>query len=133
MAQLSMFADQAPKAPAPTADLDRVRRKLAAFLTEAKARLGLANVTIKPVDIATMRATYDVVTARALASLDKLFFMAQPLMGQGAIGLFPKGVGVEKELAAAQQNWVVEYAKKPSVTQEGSSIILVSNLKHITQ
>ncbi len=36
MAQLSMFADEAPKAIAPTADLDRVRRKLAAFLTEAR-------------------------------------------------------------------------------------------------
>ncbi len=36
MAQLSMFADPTPKAPAPTADLDRVRRKLAAFLAEAR-------------------------------------------------------------------------------------------------
>jgi hypothetical protein len=35
MAQLRMFADQAPPKAAPTADLDRVRRKLAAFLTEA--------------------------------------------------------------------------------------------------
>jgi hypothetical protein len=30
-----MFADQAPTPAAPTADVDRVRRKLAAFLTEA--------------------------------------------------------------------------------------------------
>jgi len=36
MTQLGMFADQAPKVAAPTADLDRVRRKLAAFLSEAR-------------------------------------------------------------------------------------------------
>jgi hypothetical protein len=36
MAQLSMFADQAPPKTAPTADLDRVRRKLSAFLSEAR-------------------------------------------------------------------------------------------------
>lgn len=36
MAQLRMFADEAPPPPAATADLDRVRRKLAAFLTEAR-------------------------------------------------------------------------------------------------
>lgn len=36
MAQLSMFADQAAPAPTPTADLDRVRRKLAAFPAEAR-------------------------------------------------------------------------------------------------
>ena len=37
MAQPSMFADQAPPKATPTADLDRVRRKLAAFLSEARA------------------------------------------------------------------------------------------------
>lgn len=36
MAQLSMFADQATPKAAPTADLDRVRRKLAAFLAEVR-------------------------------------------------------------------------------------------------
>lgn len=35
MAQLSIFADQAPPKSMPTADLDRVRRKLATFLAEA--------------------------------------------------------------------------------------------------
>jgi hypothetical protein len=36
MAQLSMFAEQASPNAMPTADLDRVRRKLAAFLAEAR-------------------------------------------------------------------------------------------------
>ena len=37
MAQLRMFADEAPPSVTPTADLDRVRRKLDAFLVEARA------------------------------------------------------------------------------------------------
>lgn len=37
MAQLSMFADQTPTKAMPAADLDRVRRKLAAFLGEVRA------------------------------------------------------------------------------------------------
>jgi hypothetical protein len=37
MAQLSMFADATPPKAAPTADLDRVRRKLGALLNEARA------------------------------------------------------------------------------------------------
>lgn len=36
ISQFSMFADQVAPNPAPTADLDRVRRKLVAFLTEAR-------------------------------------------------------------------------------------------------
>jgi hypothetical protein len=35
MAQLSMFTDESPAKAVPTADIDRVRRKLAAFLAEA--------------------------------------------------------------------------------------------------
>lgn len=37
MAQLRMFADEAPPPATPTADLDRVRRKLEALLVEARA------------------------------------------------------------------------------------------------
>lgn len=37
MAQLSVFAEEAAPNPAPTADPDRVRRKLAALLAEARA------------------------------------------------------------------------------------------------
>jgi DNA repair photolyase len=36
MAQLRMFSDEAPPPPVVKADPDRVRRKLAAFLTEAR-------------------------------------------------------------------------------------------------
>ncbi len=36
MAQLRMFADQEPPPVTATADVDRVRRKLAAFLAEAR-------------------------------------------------------------------------------------------------
>lgn len=37
MAQLRMFADEAPPPPVAKADPDRVRRKLAAFLAEVRA------------------------------------------------------------------------------------------------
>ena len=41
MAQLRMFADEVPPPAAATADLDRVRRKLDDFLTEARKADGL--------------------------------------------------------------------------------------------
>lgn len=37
MAQLRMFADEAPPPPAAKADPERVRRKLAAFLAEVRS------------------------------------------------------------------------------------------------
>lgn len=107
--------------------VERDQRK-AAFLTEVKSRLGVANVKIRNADIASVQDRFDVVTARALAPLAELFGFAEPLMGQGATCLFLKGVGVEKELAKARENWEAEYTQISSATQEGASIISISQL-----
>lgn len=107
--------------------VERDQRK-AAFLNEVKARLELSNVTVKAIDVATLKETYDVVTARALATLSQLMQMAQPLMGQGSIAIFPKGVGVGEELAEARKIWAFEATQKSSATQEGASIISISKL-----
>ena len=45
---------------------------------------------------------YDVVTARALAPLNRLIGYAKPILDRGAIGLFPKGANLDAELAAAR-------------------------------
>lgn len=100
----------------------------AAFLMEAKSRLGLLNVIIQPINIVQLAGTYDVVTARALAPLDNLLALAKPLLGQGATGLFPKGENYRAELIAACRNWQFQHEVKPSQTQGGASIITVSQL-----
>lgn len=107
--------------------VERDQRKCA-FLNEVKARLELSNVQVKAIDVAVLNETYDVVTARALASLSELLAMSEKLVGQGAIAIFPKGVGAEKELAEAREKWVFESTQKPSATQEGASIISISKL-----
>lgn len=103
-------------------------QRKAAFLTEVKHRLNLANVTVKAIDIAKLEGKYDVVSARALASLDALLAFAKPIMGQGAIGLFPKGENHEAELEAAANNWNYKTAQKPSATHASASIITISQL-----
>ncbi len=45
---------------------------------------------------------YEVVTARALAPLNRLIPYAKPILDRGAIGLFPKGANLDAELAAAK-------------------------------
>jgi 16S rRNA (guanine527-N7)-methyltransferase len=103
-------------------------QRKAAFLTEVKSRLGLGNVVVRAVDIAAIEGRYDVVTARALAPLEDLLAMAQPLMGQGAICLFPKGETHQQELAQASQTWAFQYTQQASITHDSASIILLSQL-----
>jgi 16S rRNA (guanine527-N7)-methyltransferase len=103
-------------------------QRKAAFLTEARHRLGLTNVTVKAVDIAHMDGVYDVVTARALAPLAMLLGMAQPLMGEGAICLFPKGKNHSIELAEAAEYWAFQSTLKQSATDGLASIVTISKL-----
>jgi 16S rRNA (guanine527-N7)-methyltransferase len=71
----------------------------------------------------------EVVTARALAPLDKLLDLAHPLLEKGAQGLFLKGQDVEAELTAASKYWTFEPRLVPSKTNASSRIVVVRDLR----
>ncbi len=102
--------------------------KKANFLRQAAA-LTEAPVTVHAVRIEdfvnTFAARPDVVTARALAPLDKLLGLARPLLEKGAQGLFPKGQDVEHELTQASKYWSFQPTLVPSKTQPLSRIVCV--------
>ena len=106
-------------------------QRKAAFLKEAKRMLGLANVTVEAIDIAKLQGKFDIITARALAPLTILLGMAQPLMKEGALCLFPKGANHTNELSEAAEKWQFEYTLKPSATNAVSSIITITKLTQI--
>jgi len=78
--------------------------KKATFLRAVAAEAGLPvkvfNQRIE--DFGAGDGRYDVVTARALAPLNRLIGYAKPILDRGAIGLFHKGADVDAELAAAK-------------------------------
>jgi 16S rRNA (guanine527-N7)-methyltransferase len=53
-------------------------------------------------DFGAGQGPYEVVTARALAPLNRLIPYAKPILDRGAIGLFHKGADLDAELAAAK-------------------------------
>jgi 16S rRNA (guanine527-N7)-methyltransferase len=82
--------------------------KRARLLEELAAELGLANVTVydeRAEDAARgpLRGTAQIVTARAVAELRELLEYAAPFAARDATLLFPKGSGLEEELAAANR------------------------------
>lgn len=54
------------------------------------------------------RVDCDIVTARAVAPMDKLLGYAQPYFERGAQGLFLKGEKAQSELIEARRNWHFE-------------------------
>jgi 16S rRNA (guanine527-N7)-methyltransferase len=109
--------------------VERDQRK-SAFLMEAARVLELRNVTVVNADIKTLEAKpYDVVTARALASLDELCALSHPFMGTNTICLFAKGESHAMEIAAARANWIFEFRICPSVTQPKAAIVAITKLQ----
>jgi 16S rRNA (guanine527-N7)-methyltransferase len=82
------------------------REKRAGFLRDAIRTLGLANavsVCARAEDFAeTRRASFDIVTARAVARLGELCELAQPLLAPGGALIAPKSLGSDEEIAGAR-------------------------------
>lgn len=73
----------------------------------------------------------DVVTARAMASLDKLLTYAEPFATRGAICLFPKGAKHKEELTQAQKNWTFDVEVLPSMTAPDAAILKIERLRRV--
>ncbi|MCW2824884.1 MAG: rRNA ((527)-N(7))-methyltransferase RsmG [Aeromicrobium sp.] len=71
------------------------------FLEETVAALGLDNVEVLRGRAEEIRSTYDVVTARAVAGLDKLGRWCMPLVRKGGVLLAMKGQSAADEVQAA--------------------------------
>jgi 16S rRNA (guanine527-N7)-methyltransferase len=71
------------------------------FLEETVAALGLDNVEVLRGRAEEVRSTYDVVTARAVAGLDKLGRWCMPLVRKGGVLLAMKGQSAADEVQAA--------------------------------
>lgn len=100
------------------------------FLREA-ARIAEAPVTVHTVRIETFakeEEPADVVSARALAPLDRLFGWAAPLFGPDTIGLFLKGQGVQDELTLARESWIFDAELSPSQSDPQGSVLKVRGL-----
>jgi len=103
-------------------------QKKAAFLRAAAAELSLpAIVHAARIEdfVGTIGEPFDVVTARALAPLDRLIGYAIPLLKRGAVGLFPKGQDVGAELTQAAKSWTIEADLIPSRTDPHGRIVRV--------
>jgi 16S rRNA (guanine527-N7)-methyltransferase len=111
--------------------------KKATFLQDAVRELGLpAAVHAVRIEefVAKSPERINVVTARAVAPLPKLLTEAFPLLKTGALGLFPKGQDVDRELTEAAKYWNIDASLAESRTDPKARIVIVRGLvrKHRT-
>ena len=114
-----------------TVVLYEATRKKAEFLAEAARRMEL-DVEIRNARIEDGRhQPVDVVTARALASLDILLGYAQEFAGKRTVCLFLKGQSVVSELTAASKSWRMKVSQHQSATDPLGVILEIREFGHV--
>jgi 16S rRNA (guanine527-N7)-methyltransferase len=100
------------------------------FLQEVVDGLGLPATVING-RAEEQRLKVDVVTARAVAPMEKLLGYAQPYLQRGAQGLFLKGEKAEAELIEARKVWHFESSLSVSRSDPRGRIVSVRSLRRV--
>jgi 16S rRNA (guanine527-N7)-methyltransferase len=74
---------------------------------------------------------FDAVSARALASLDRLLEYAEPWLSAGATGVFHKGQDFAAEHRQAALSWSFDLVERKSRIEADSRIILVDHVRRL--
>ena len=70
----------------------------------------------------------DVVTARALAPLDRLLALAAPFLAPGTVALFPKGRAAEAELTDSRKHWTMSVERIPSRSDPAGTVLRLKDI-----
>ena len=104
------------------------QRKCAFLREAARSVQARAQVVASRIEAATLpKAT--LITARALAPLDRLLGLAAPHLAPGGTCVFLKGASVQDELTVARRGWHMEAHLSPSRTDSQGSVLVVTNLE----
>ena len=108
------------------------RRLRAEFLSRTVEALALPDVTIiQPTAVGVPRARYAVITARAVASIDRLLTMTAHLSHGGTIWVLPKGRTAQSELDEARKSWQGVIRLEPSRTDPDARILVALGVRRL--
>ena len=104
--------------------------KKTVYLNDVAQRLNLKNVEVlnTRVENAVFKDV-DVVTARAVASLDVLLSYQYKIGGKNTIGLYLKGKSHQEEIDKAAKDWTFDFEKKANIYSEDGVILKISGLR----
>ena len=105
------------------------RRLRIDFLHFAVEQLRLApRVTIRQGKVERLAGNFDVITARAVASLGRVLEISSHLSTKKTVWILPKGRSARTELAEAQRAWQGTFHVEQSVTDPDSMIVVASGV-----
>jgi 16S rRNA (guanine527-N7)-methyltransferase len=112
----------------PRIDMVEPRRKRATFLTEWIDRLNLTNATALCAKVEQVQVSADVITARAVASIEKLLLAARHCGTSETRWLLPRGSIDQVELAAIATRYKLVFHVEQSLTHPDSTILVLTGV-----
>lgn len=104
--------------------------KKTVYLNAVKSKLNLDNVEILNERSESLNLPpADMITARAVAALDKLFSFVKPLSSNRTVFFFPKGVSYRSEIDDAVKNWSFDCVILKNEVEPNGVILKISNLR----
>jgi len=109
--------------------LNEPRKLRAEFLRHVVAELDLTDTVVAECKVERLAGKFDVITARAVARLDKLFSMACHLAHSETKWVLPKGERAQSELDEARETWQGSFRLVPSLTHPASAIVIAEHVQ----
>jgi 16S rRNA (guanine527-N7)-methyltransferase len=109
--------------------LNEPRKLRADFLRRAVSALDLRDVEIAECKVERLEGKFDLITARAVARLSKLFGMACHLAHSETKWVLPKGESAQSELDEALEAWQGSFCLVPSRTHPASAIVVAEQVQ----
>ena len=123
-----ILAERSPETRVTLVESDR---RKATFLRESVRGLGLTTTVLAERIETIAPLCADVVSARALARLEKLLPLTARHIAPDGIALFLKGAAAQSELAMVSGAWSFSLERLPSQTDPTSEILRLKDLIHV--
>ena len=121
----ALAAEQAPELRVTLIESDK---RKCVFLRQTAREMGL-NVFVLNERIEAVATPYaDILSARALASTDKILRLSKQLTDMSTVFILPKGKTAQQELEAAKESWSFEYLTSKSATDQEAVLIKLWNV-----
>jgi 16S rRNA (guanine527-N7)-methyltransferase len=106
-------------------------QRKATFLREAARHMALP-VEVRAERIETLAPLKaGVISARALAPLERLCAFAEPHLTADGLCLFPKGERFGEEIAEARQKWLFDLETRQNPGHKGSALLILRNIRRV--
>jgi 16S rRNA (guanine527-N7)-methyltransferase len=123
----------APARQAPHVTLIESDSRKCAFLREVGRKTGVTvEILSTRIELVATQAKLDspeVVSARALAPLDRLLGLAAPLFTPATVGVFLKGREAAAEIETAAKAWTFAVEMIPSITEATGRVVVIRDLQ----